>query len=244
MHDVEMKVQEICALKDDILKYTKSGVTCDQLDIAQAGQTVDMVKDLCDAEKNLWKAAYYKAVVMAMQEAEEGEEMYGGRMGYDHWRNSKGQYAPKGTGHWTPIRGYTPTPWMDDPDQMAMMDWDGARMMGYDNQGGGNRSQGGPNSTVGAGRTGSSGGRMGYSDPDMERYLHDERHGRPYRDWQLSRKHYTETKSEGDRKEMTEHAKEHLADTVTTVREIWADATPELREKMKKDFTALMAEMK
>lgn len=251
MHEIKMKAQEICGLKDRIYKYTDSAISCDQVDIAQAGQLVDMIKDLCDAEKNIYKAAYYCAVTKAMKEYDGGDYPMDdeGRMGYDHWRTSSGRYAPKGTGHWTPIHGRSGYPMPAEGDwRPEFTPWGDAElyggMMGYDNRGGGNRSQGGPNSTVGSGRTGSTGGRMGYSDPDMERYLHDERHGRPYRDWQLARKHYTETKSEGDRQEMSEHAKEHVADTVMTMKEIWQDATPELRTKMKADLTALMNEMK
>ena len=261
MHEIEMKVKEICDLKDKVLSYTTSGVECDKLDIDQAGKTVDMVKDLCDAEKNLWKAAYYKAVTKAMEEY-EGEDMPSmddeGRMGYDHWRNASGRYARKGTGHWTPIHGGRsgyPWPaegdWRPEFDKGYMMN-QYPDMMGYPNDGSSNQSRGGSNynsgssnQSSGAANSGNmSGGRMGYSDPDMERIMSDERHGRPYKDWKLARRHYTETRSEGDKHEMSEHAKEHMADTVMTLKEMWDEADPQLREKMKKDLTNLMAEMK
>lgn len=256
MHEIKEKAKKICELKDRIFTYTDQAITNDCVDVDQAGQLVDMIKDLCDAEKNIYKAAYYCSIVEAMKEEEQMEEleakmgMDNSRMGYDHWRTSSGRYANKGTGHWTPIhggrRGYTPAylpPEMMDEERKEM-EWMAPYMMGYDNRGGGNRSQGSPNSTVGAGRAEYGSGRMGYSDPDMERYINDDRHGRSFRNWQLARKHYTETKSDGDRAEMTEHAKEHMVDTCMTLKDIWQDATPELRERMKKDLTALMAEMK
>lgn len=249
MHELKEKAKKLCEMKDKIYDWTKTALENDCIDIEKAGEAVDMIKDLCEAEEKVYKAAYYCSIVEAMKEEKEMEELEAkmgvenGRMGYDHWRTSSGRYANKGTGHWTPIhgrRGYTP--YYDE--EAREMEWMEPYMMGYDNRGGENRSQGGPNSTVGAGRAESGRGRMGYSDPDMERYMHDDRHGRPYKNWQLARKHYTETRSDGDRQEMTEHAKEHMVDTCMTLKDIWQDATPELRERMKKDLTALMAEMK
>lgn len=255
MHELKEKAKKICELKDKILEWTKNKLDEDCIDIEAAGQTIDMVKDLADAEKNLYKAAYYCSIVEAMKEEKEMEEMElkmgveNGRMGYDHWRTSSGRYAPKGTGHWTQIHGggrrsagYTPTPYYDP--MIVDGEWP-PDMMGYDGRNGGrSMSQGGREMGSRTGGTESTGGRMGYSDPDMERFLHDERHGEPFRRWQLARKHYTETRSEGDKQEMTEHAKEHMVDTCMTLKDIWQDATPELRDRMKKDLTALMAEMK
>lgn len=260
MHELKMKVDKICGIKDKLVEWTESEVAAGKCCVETPeglkgmGEVVDMIKDLCDAEKNLYKAAYYCEVTKAMKEY-DGEDMPPmddeGRMGYDHWRTSSGRYAPKGTGHWTPIhgrRGYpldgqipTNVQWHPEFDRGYMMDG----MMGYPDgpQGGSNSGSSGQSGN----RTNSgnmSGGRMGYSDPDMERIMSDERHGRPYKDWKLARRHYTETKSEGDKHEMSEHAKEHMADTVMTLKEIWQDADPQLREKMKKDLAGLMNEMK
>ncbi len=69
------------------------------------------------------------------------------------------------------------------------------------------------------------------------------RYGRAYADYKSARRHYTETKSPEDKREMSMHAEEHLRDTVSTVRDIWEDADPNLKRKMKEDFTKLMAEM-
>lgn len=50
-------------------------------------------------------------------------------------------------------------------------------------------------------------------------------------------------KSDSDRMEMSTSAKMHIGETIATLRDMWHDADPDLREKMKKDFSALLQEM-
>lgn len=45
------------------------------------------------------------------------------------------------------------------------------------------------------------------------------------------------------RMEMSTSAKMHIGETIATLRDMWHDADPDLREKMKKDFSALLQEM-
>lgn len=75
--------------------------------------------------------------------------------------------------------------------------------------------------------------RMGYSDE------HESAYDR-YRD---SRRHYHSSRSQSDKEEMTHQAKAYLAESVSTMREIWADADPEMKKKMKEDLTMLCKEM-
>lgn len=51
-------------------------------------EKVDMVKDLAEAEKNCWKAEYYRAVTEAM-EGEAGYPMGGNQMGYNGMSGSR-----------------------------------------------------------------------------------------------------------------------------------------------------------
>ena len=51
------------------------------------------------------------------------------------------------------------------------------------------------------------------------------------------------TKSDSDRMEMSTNAQLHMGQTIATLREMWHDADPDLKQKMKKDFTALLQEM-
>ena len=80
----------------------------ENIDTAEMGQVVDMMKDLAEA-------MYYRELTKAMQEfdAEDVMEMldrYGdGRKFYDHYRYSDGRFAPKGRG--TYRRGYEEPPY-------------------------------------------------------------------------------------------------------------------------------------
>lgn len=58
-----------------------------------------------------------------------------------------------------------------------------------------------------------------------------------------ARRHYQATKSDSDRMEMNTNAQLHMGQTIATLREMWHDADPDLKQKMKKDFTALLQEM-
>lgn len=111
MHATMMDADRICKMKDRIMTDLEGHY--DTCSTQECGAVVDMVKDLCEAEKDLWKASYYKTVIEAMEEYGEEDD----RMGYDPWRYSSGRYAPKGHGHRTNIgkgrMGF-------DPDMMDM----------------------------------------------------------------------------------------------------------------------------
>jgi hypothetical protein len=81
-------------------------------------------------------------------------------------------------------------------------------------------------------------GRMGYSG----RVPHSNM-GRNWDRYLDARRHYNATKSDSDRMEMSTSAKMHIGETIATLRDMWHDADPDLREKMKKDFSALLQEM-
>lgn len=83
--------------------------------------------------------------------------------------------------------------------------------------------------------------RMGYR--ETGRGMNDSRYGKAYNDYQESRRHFTETHSEQSKREMDAHAHEHVGDTIATIRDIWKSADPELKKKMKADFTNLVGEM-
>lgn len=78
--------------------------------------------------------------------------------------------------------------------------------------------------------------RMGYTPPP-------ERYGQAYNEYQKARKHYTTTNSPVDKDEMNRHAKEHMSDTLSTIRDIWTGADVDLKKRMKADLQALLGEM-
>lgn len=91
--------------------------------------------------------------------------------------------------------------------------------------------------------------RMGYPDEMPPRYDMREkgegehRYGKAYREYQTARRHYTTSNSPTDKEEMTTHANEHVADTIATIRDIWRTADPDLKKRMKADFSNLLSEM-
>lgn len=98
--------------------------------------------------------------------------------------------------------------------------------------------------------------RMGYNDimhqqPYIDAYLHDpdftsnmrSEYSEPYERYTTAKRHYTETHDMADKSKMDTYAKQHLAQTISTIKDIWSDATPELKQKMKTDVKALMDTM-
>ena len=72
---------------------------------------------------------------------------------------------------------------------------------------------------------------------------YDDRYGRSYNEYRDAKRHYTESHSMTDKNEMDQHAREHVDSMISSMREIWEEADPELRRRMKDDMTRLLNEM-
>ena len=107
----------------------------------------------------------------------------------------------------------------------------------------------------GRGMDGDSGSnqRMGYI-PDMNRpykrmmdeidWDEDEpAYGNSFNRFRKAKRHYTKTHSEEDKQKMKDASNAHMMETMTTLREIWDDADPDLRKRMKTDLTNLTASL-
>ena len=221
---------DICELKKELLSRVKSEigmVGLDQMDTAETGQVIDMIKDLAEAEKCCMEACYYHKIIKAMEESEEDRDG-DWRMGYNPRHYANGRFAPRGKG-----MGYTPEmrqypylyAYMNDPEFIHEME---NRRLGYQNSGAGNRSQ--------------SGRRMGHEDEDWNSE-YDPMHSREYNEYRKAKRHYTESKSPSDKQKMDEHAVKHMNQAIDSFREMWADADPNMRKKMKADLTKLVGEM-
>lgn len=225
---------EICELKKDLVKIFASELHTkgvDDLDTKDCGEVADMIKDLAEAEKACMEACYYETIVKTMEKADEEDED-DGRMGYNSRRYSNGRYAPKGRGA---KMGYIPDMMMpnqypyiygylNDPDFEEGMEEH--HRLGYQPSGAGNRSR--------------SGSRMGYDDWDPD---DDPRQSKEYNEYKRAKRHYTETKSMTDKQQMDEHAMKHMNQAIDSFREMWKDADPAMRKRMKADLTALVGEM-
>lgn len=73
-------------------------------------------------------------------------------------------------------------------------------------------------------------------------YPRDDRHGRAYNDYDDARRHYHESKDPTAKKEMDEHARHHVDEVIMTSKDIYKEASPELRQKLKNDFTKLVSD--
>lgn len=213
--EMNTKIEKICSMMECLMTFTDAAITSglDKADARELGEAVDMIKDLAEAEKYIRESKYYETVTEAMEQGGEPEERYG----YNRNRYASGRYAPSGHGNMT--RGYSPMKSIKPMvDQMPYVDeylHDGDFMENM---------------------------RMGYHDGMMDSGM-NHRYGRSYNDYMNARKHYTASKSQEDKDDMTRHANEHMADTLATMRDIWKTAEPDQRKRMKADLSALVAEM-
>lgn len=222
--------EDILAIKKDLLDAFLGEIHTKGLagvNTMEAGQIIDMIKDLAEAEKSIMEACYYEKMMGSMDEDDED-----GRMGYNARHYASGRFAPKGRGT---RMGYMPMIDMRDP---YLYDYNGEPMVhegdlrpmkfGYQPSGAGNRSQ--------------SGSRMGHDDRDWD-MDDDPEHSREYNEYKRAKRHYTETKSAVDKQKMDEHAMKHMNQAIDSFRELWKDADPVMRKRMKTDLTALVGEM-
>lgn len=240
MHHTEMKAEKLYSMNQHLMNWLSEEIGHGKtfLDGEEASKTTDMIKDLAEAEEKYWKACYYKKVVEAMEackkdcEEKEEEELPWyyhilSKAGYDGWRYSSGRYAPKGHGHRSPIHGKMGFMPYDMTDENGNPIYDQDHMAG--------RMMDGMNP------------RMGYtmdSNPSMKMMNKEpSKHGRSFDQYREARRHYSESHQKKDKDDMDAYANEHMAGTVSTLREIWKDADPELRNRMKADLTNLMGEM-
>lgn len=223
MYETKEKTKNVCEMREYLENHVKPKLMSSDccMSVADGREFIDMIKDLAEAEEKLWKACYYKKIVegMSLPTIIPGDSEHDDIMGYDNWRYSSGRFAPTGHGHrsgYTPDEGMTPG-FMDK----MMRERDGyARMNPHMPHMGSHR--------------------YGYDPMEHE----DDRYGQAYHKWMNSRKGYTASGSQADKMEMDHHAKEHMADTMLTLREIWKDSdNPELKKKLKADLTVLLNEM-
>lgn len=71
----------------------------------------------------------------------------------------------------------------------------------------------------------------------------DSKHGKTYDSWANARKHYHDTKDPNSKLEMDNKTMEYMGETVDTFREMWKDADPSMKKKMKMDLSNLVGEM-
>lgn len=202
-------------------------------------QDWDDFKDAMEATEKAIKADYYYHIVEAMKKEEEDEEAEekfilkefmdklgedDGKRFYDRWRYKSGRFAPKGRGRRS---GYSPLvhmPYLEE--DMYDYEHDFPKMPNY---------------------------RMGYPMDSMRNVewkygmMYDgregSRHGKAYDDYKMQRKHYTESKDAESKRRMEESMKEYTEDVMESMKEMWKDADPQLRQTMKADLTKMIQQL-
>lgn len=86
---------------------------------------------------------------------------------------------------------------------------------------------------------GNSIGGYGYS----ENYRIGSKRGETYDRYRDNRRHYTDTKDEESKKKMEESMKEYMDDAIDSMKEMWKDADPQLRQTMKSDLTKMVQQL-
>lgn len=230
MHKTRMEHDKIECLLDQFTAWASEETAHgkERIDTKEMGEVIDMIKDLAEAKEKLWKACYYKEIVEAMDEYEEDEEekeliesiirkMEHGEQLTEHERMGydRWRYA---SGRYAPKgRGHrTRMGFIPDPKPWPTTV---SPYMGTDGDG-----------------MGTYGDMYGMP---LDRYGREPSYAR----YKRARKHYTETRSPEAKTEMSEEAMNHVKESVETMRDIWADADPDLKKKMKADLTSLMNEM-
>ena len=72
----------------------------------------------------------------------------------------------------------------------------------------------------------------------------DPRHSEAFNRFRKAKRYYTKTHSDEDKQRMRDASNEHIMETMATIREMWDDADPELRTRMKTDLTNLVTNLK
>ena len=189
-------------------------------DVKELGEWVDIAKDIVCYDKDM-------RLIEAMDEEEKyGEMDY--RMGY-RGRDSKGRFVHRsGRGR---SAGYTPYVHMMPPFMDGMYDeYDGMMpedyRMGYsDGRGGRSGNYGGSEHSENVGNRGGS------------------RRGETYDRYRDNRRHYTDTKDLESKKKMDESMKEYMDDAMDSMKEMWKDADPQLKQSMKAELTKLVQQL-
>lgn len=230
-HDKDSSYSQICESKkrltEEVINQLNGGI--EKIDAHEMGEVIDMIKDLAEAEKCMNESRYYESIVEAMEEG--SEDPYGMRAGY---RPRMMAYKPF----------ISEEPYID----AYLRDGDPTMRMGYSR--GSSSSRGGRRNRDSMGRYTSNRGRPtrpGYDDGEDWDMDYDEdddpRYSEAYNQYRSARRHYTESHSQHDKDVMNQKANEHIASTISTVRDMWKDADPNLRKRMKADFSALLNEM-
>lgn len=260
-----MHVKNIHCMIEELADGLKANVTKSMKpeEVKILGETVDMLKDLCEAE-------YYARISKAMEESEkedeeeakrlmkqmkeeygeeEDERMY--RMGYNRSRYANGRFAPRGRGRSRRMGYMPPEMWMPDVEGEYMGDYfgyaDDMMPMGYSrgSRGGNSGNRGGNyggGESMGRSGRGGNNGSYGYSE-DRGSQRESSRHGQSYDNYVMARRHFTETKDAESKKHMDETMKEYANEVMDNLKVMWIDADGTLKQSTKNELLKFVQQL-
>lgn len=229
MHEVMRTIEQMKVAEETLLGWLMGeigeGKDCYGSHVEENGKIIDQIKDLSEASEKCMKKKYYEMLIgEIMREDPEMNEL--GRAGYDNWRYvSSGRFAPKGhgtnVGHGSHMRsGYGP---MDPHTHPGARPFDYEDPEQYPIRGGDPFQR-----------------RMGYPEDDM--MDRDYRKSGVYKKYKDAKMGYTRNHDEKEGHRMNDHIVEAVMETSEDMKEMWNDASPETRKRMKMNLTNLLKE--
>lgn len=209
------KMEDLTEIKNKLVHWMKGEV--DKDGIPSSLEEIKVMGEVVDMVKDISEAEEKCWKACYYKEIVCAMDDERGDMGGERMGYNPRRYA---SGRYAPAgrghMGYTP---MTGP---FMMDEPRIDHPGYTPSGQGNRSQ--------------SGSRMGYTE---DRTVYS-----PYERYKDARRHYTETKDMTSKKEMEHHADAHMRESMESIKDIWREADPEMKTRLKSQMTKLVEEMR
>lgn len=117
----ENRMCELAEMKEKLISCMQAEISkgVENVDTKEAGEVIDIIKDIAQCEKYCWEAEYYKEIVEAMEDDEDETE----------YQNRSGYYRPKKSSKYArPYRDHKPyiDAYFNDPNFRENM------RMGYD----------------------------------------------------------------------------------------------------------------
>lgn len=210
---IESKMEDLKQMKSTLMEHLKVELTKNMTNLDT--EEAGEVVDMIKDFAEVEKLCYEAEYYKTVIEAmeEESEDRYG----YTRNRDSMGRFTSSNG-----RKGYRPY-----VDQMPYIE-------GYLNDPNFEQNR----STDGRSGTYSGGVRRGFVESEW-----DDKGGKAYNEYKNYRRYYTTSHSDSDKAEMEKYMKEHVKDTLDTMREIYHNAEPELKKKIKSDIAKLVDDM-
>jgi len=217
-------------------EFDKKGI--EQIDAEEMSKVTDMIKDLSEAQ-------YYRTLVVAMEDAEYGEDYdHEGPMSEEHRKGYRGQPRSSRTGRYM-RRGYDHMMPMDDMEYMRDMDRGVGRMYySGDSQGMSSGSGGYSGGGQSGGMSGGSGGSRGYSEGQYGggRDSKEGRSGSARRGYMESKEMHKGNSPE-DKKEKMKELEKYMQELSSDITEMIGDASPEEKNMLKTKMQTLITKI-